>query len=300
LVSGSNRTRASSAIVPIIMLGVLLIAAHVFTVGAFVPPTRTLSDSAVGEKNLHHGANSGFPLKAAAHQDSFASFGTAGAILVGVAAGFAAAAVRHRSQQPCKRAVGSTLCRANPTAVFETSMGMFKVELFLDQMPITVSNFIDLAKSGFYNGVHFHRVIPNFMCQFGCPKAKDPRSPMAGTGGPEDGTSYDVLDGSGKTITRQGGGNIPDEFTAKIPNAPGTLSMANTGRPNTGGSQFFINVKDNNFLNWFDQSTPSQHPVFGKVTEGYDLIVQISEVRTNNRDAPFEPVMMKSITIEGA
>jgi len=281
------------------MLGILLIAAHVLPAGAFAPLTQTLSRSAVREQSLQHLVTPTSQQKRAVRHDSFASFGAAGALLVGAGVGLAAAAARHKSHT-CKRATSSTSCRANPTAVFETSMGMFKAELFLDQMPITVSNFVDLAKSGFYNGVHFHRVIPNFMCQFGCPKAKDPMNPMAGTGGPSDGTSYEVLDGSGEAVTRRGGGNIPDEFTAKIPNKPGTLSMANTGRPNTGGSQFFINVNDNSFLNWYDSSTPSQHPVFGEITEGYDLVVQISKVRTNNRDAPFEPVMMKSITIEGA
>ena len=71
---------------------------------------------------------------------------------------------------------------ANPTATFETSLGTFTAELFLDKMPITAGNFIKLAKSGFYNGLHFHRVIDKFMVQFGCPHSKDPQSPRAGTG----------------------------------------------------------------------------------------------------------------------
>merc|ERR1712173_241135 len=106
-------------------------------------------------------------------------------------------------------------------------------------MPVTASNFIDLAKSGFYDGVHFHRVIPNFMCQFGCPYARDAKSFQAGTGGPPDG-SFKLCDGSDQTVERRNGGNIPDEFTQKFGNEPGTLSMANTGQPNSGGSQFFI------------------------------------------------------------
>merc|ERR1712113_172039 len=100
----------------------------------------------------------------------------------------------------------------------------------------------------------------------------------------------------GKVIKRTGGGNIPDEFTAKISNTPGTLSMANTGRPNSGGSQFFINVNPNNFLDWFDRSTPSKHPVFGKISEGYDIVEKITKVKTRS-DCPIQPVMMKSITI---
>merc|ERR1719231_523390 len=120
------------------------------------------------------------------------------------------------------------------------------------------------------------------MNQFGCPNAKNPNSPRAGTGCPNGGTQYEVLDGSGKVIKRDGGGNIPDEFIDKTGNEPGTLSMANTGQPNSGGSQFFINVANNSFLNWFDRSTPSSHPVFGRVVENYDLVKQISTVRTRN------------------
>jgi len=185
----------------------------------------------------------------------------------------------------------------NPIATLETTMGTFKAELYLDQMPITVSNFIDLAQTGFYNGVHFHRVIPDFMNQFGCPNARDPKSNRAGTGGPQGGTTFKNLK-TGETIKRNAGGNIPDELIAKISNEPGTFSMANTGQPNTGGSQFFINVKHNSFLDWFDRSTPSQHPVFGKVIDGYPLCVQISKVQTRN-DNPVQPIMMKSITISG-
>lgn len=220
--------------------------------------------------------------------------------LAGVAAALAVArrAVATRSRGRRAAAPSAVALRANPVAVFETTMGSFKAEIFLDTMPITSSNFIDLAKSGFYNGVHFHRVIPKFMCQFGCPYAKDATSPRAGTGGPDSGSSFEVLDGSKKMITRRGG-NIPDEFTQKFPNAPATLSMANTGKSDTGGSQFFMNVADNSFLNWFDQSTPSSHPVFGKITEGYDLVEQISQVRRDQRDNPVAPVKMVSITIQG-
>merc|ERR1711976_391403 len=120
-------------------------------------------------------------------------------------------------------------------------------------MPLTASNFIDLAQTGFFNGLHFHRVIPDFMAQFGCPFAKDPKSSRAGTGGPKVGSKFKDL-GTGKEVTRaddgQGGGCIKDELTAKISNEPGTLSMANAG-PNTGGSQFFMNTVHNDFLDWW-------------------------------------------------
>merc|ERR1712060_684326 len=100
---------------------------------------------------------------------------------------------------------------------------------------------------------------------------------------------------AGKEI-RRSGGKIPDEFAAKISNTPGTLSMANTGRPNSGGSQFFINVANNDFLDFFNPSTPSKHPVFGKVVEGFDIVKKITETRTTN-DCPVQPVEMISITI---
>src|SRR6476659_7762194 len=104
----------------------------------------------------------------------------------------------------------------NPTALLETSLGNFRVELFADKMPITAQNFVKLAKSGFYDGLHFHRVISNFMCQFGCPHSRNPKSPDAGTGDGPDGTSKDE--------------HPPD---AKLSNEVGTLSMANTGSPNS-------------------------------------------------------------------
>lgn len=122
-----------------------------------------------------------------------------------------------------------------------------------------------MANSGFYDGLHFHRVIPDFMNQFGCPYAKDPHSNRAGTGGPNPRSTFQGCQGTMYTRNEEGG--IPDELTQRMTNAPGTLSMANTGQPESGGSQFFINVANNNFLDWFDPSSPSAHPVFGKVRE---------------------------------
>ena len=168
---------------------------------------------------------------------------------------------------------------ANPVATFETSEGTFKAEIFLAEMPITAQNFISLAESGFYNGLHFHRVIPGFMLQFGCPHSKDPKSPRAGTGGPPHGT-------------------IKDEFldSAKFSNEPGTLSMANTGRPNSGGSQFFVNTVHNKFLDWFDRSSDSAHPVFGRVTEGMDVVKKI-EALGSRSGATQKALQVTSITI---
>jgi hypothetical protein len=115
----------------------------------------------------------------------------------------------------------SAAAAANPTATFDTTLGKFKAELLLDKLPITCSSFIDLAQSGHYDGVHFHRVIPNFMNQFGCPHAKDPDAPHAGTGGPVSGSVFTVLP-TGEEITRRGG-NIPDEFVDHTSNEPGTV-----------------------------------------------------------------------------
>ena len=133
------------------------------------------------------------------------------------------------------------------------------------------------------------------MNQFGCPHAKDPKSSRAGTGGPPDGTFINLK--TGETETRTNGGNIQDENTSKDSNEPGTLSMANTGRANTGGSQFFLNVANNANLDWFSGGQ-SKHPVFGKVIEGMDLATKISQVKTV-RDNPVEPIKMLKITIEG-
>lgn len=171
---------------------------------------------------------------------------------------------------------------ANPTAVLETSLGKIKVELFVDRMPITANNFLKLAKSGFYDGLHFHRVISGFMLQFGCPYSRDPKSHRAGTGdGPD--------------------GPIPDEHPpgAKISNEPGTLSMANSGAPNSGSCQFFINTVHNKYLDWFSPGQ-SKHPVFGRVIEGMDIVSAIEKTKTDADDRPVTPVRMNKVSVEGA
>ena len=118
------------------------------------------------------------------------------------------------------------------------------------------------------------------MDQFGCPKSKNPKAPDAGTGGPPDGTFKNLV--TGATENRSNGGNIKDEHpaNAKFSNEPGTLSMANTGAPNSGGSQFFMNVVHNDFLDFFSPGE-SKHPVFGKCADqaSFDVMVKISKVR---------------------
>ncbi len=167
---------------------------------------------------------------------------------------------------------------SNPIAKFETSLGQFEAEIFVDKMPITGGNFVKLVKEGFYDGLHFHRVIANFMNQFGCPHSKDPSSPRAGTGQ----SPY---------------GSIPDEHPAdlKLSNEPGTLSMANAG-PNSGSSQFFINTVHNSYLDYFSPGA-SKHPVFGKVTSGMDVVTAINTTPTGPGDRPKTPVQMIKVTI---
>lgn len=167
----------------------------------------------------------------------------------------------------------------NPIAQFDTSLGTFQAEIYLDQMPLTAGNFLKLARAGFYDGLHFHRVIAGFMLQFGCPFSRDPKSPRAGTGDGPDGT-------------------IQDEHpaNAKLSNEPGTLSMANTGAPNSGSCQFFVNTVHNAYLDWFSPG-PSRHPVFGKVVEGLDVVGKIEKARTDANDRPITPVRMNKVTV---
>jgi len=130
---------------------------------------------------------------------------------------------------------------AEKRVVLHTTMGDITIRLY-DGMPVTAGNFEKLVRSGFYDGTLFHRVIDGFMIQGGDPTG-------TGSGGP--------------------GYTIPDEFVKGHSNVRGTVAMANTGRPNTGGSQFFINLVDNTYLDWDDPRTPSAHPVFGEVVGGW-------------------------------
>ena len=161
----------------------------------------------------------------------------------------------------------------NRTAVFDTNQGTIKIELFEDKMPITTKNFIDLAEKGFYDGTKLHRVIANFMIQGGDPLSKDDsKKQIWGTGDP--------------------GYKIEDEFSEGLSNVKGTIAMANAG-PNTGGSQFFINLVPNTYLD-------SKHPVFGKVTEGMEIVEKIGKLETDNGNKPIKPVIIEKITIKEA
>ncbi|HUW43716.1 MAG TPA: peptidylprolyl isomerase [Bacillota bacterium] len=144
-----------------------------------------------------------------------------------------------------------------------TTQGNITIKLY-SEMPVTAGNFKKLVEEGFYNGVIFHRVIDGFMIQGGDPTG-------TGTGGP--------------------GYEIPDEFTNTDldKNDKGTISMANAG-PNTGGSQFFINLADNNFLD-------GRHPVFGKVIDGMGVVNKIGKLDTDAQDKPVEDVKILKASI---
>ena len=156
---------------------------------------------------------------------------------------------------------------ANRIAVFDTNMGEFEIELFEDNTPITTKNFIDLAQEGFYDEVIFHRIIDGFMIQGGDPTG-------TGMGGP--------------------GYTIEDEFTPELTHeSEGILSMANTGRPHTGGSQFFITLAA---TPWLD----GHHTVFGKVIKGMEVVREIGHVKTGPQDRPVHDVVINKITIKDA
>ncbi len=166
----------------------------------------------------------------------------------------------------------------NPIAVITTNLGVIEMELFADTMPVTAGNFIKLAEEDFYNGTKFHRVISNFMIQGGDPNSKGEDESTYGTGGP--------------------GYTIQDEHISGdlLSNTRGTIAMANSG-PNTGGSQFFINLVDNTYLDFDKEPLQSKHPVFGRVINGMDTVDKIGAVDTKEGDIPVDPVVVESIEI---
>lgn len=156
-------------------------------------------------------------------------------------------------------------------ATLHTNKGDITIEFFDTDAPKTVANFIKLAGDKFYDGTKFHRVIKGFMIQGGDPLTKDDtKMALWGTGDP--------------------GYKFADELGPKNKNDIGTISMANSG-PNTNGSQFFINVAANNFLD-------SKHAVFGKVVSGMDVVTKIENTPTNTGDRPVTAVIINSITLK--
>ena len=151
-----------------------------------------------------------------------------------------------------------------PNAAIETSKGRIVIELYRNEAPKTVENFVKLATQGFYNGLIFHRVIPGFMIQTGDPTG-------TGRGGP--------------------GYAFEDEFSPTLRHdGPGVVSMANSG-PDTNGSQFFITLAA---TNWLD----GKHTIFGRVIEGQAVVEQIAAVERDAQDRPRTAVVMKRVTIQ--
>ncbi|MEW6272133.1 MAG: peptidylprolyl isomerase [Thermodesulfobacteriota bacterium] len=165
----------------------------------------------------------------------------------------------------------------NPVVVISTSMGDIEAELYADKAPETVKNFLAYAESGHYDGTVFHRVIKDFMIQGGGMTADMSQKPTKPP--------------------------IKNEADNGLKNQTGTLAMARTSVPDSATSQFFINVKDNGFLD-FKSKTPQGwgYAVFGKVTSGMDVVRKIESVATTSKgmhqDVPSEPVVIKSVTVK--
>lgn len=165
----------------------------------------------------------------------------------------------------------------NPTVKIETSKGDIVVELYADKAPKTVENFLAYVKDGFFDGTIFHRVIPNFMIQGG-------------------GFTEDMQEKPNKDA-------IENEADNGLKNEVGTLAMARTSNPHSATSQFFINVKDNDFLNFSGQTQQGWgYCVFGKITEGMDVVQAMEKVETGNsgmhQDVPKEAITMTKVSIQ--
>jgi len=165
--------------------------------------------------------------------------------------------------------------KGNPMVVLETSLGNIKVELYADKAPITVKNFLDYVKAGYYNGTIFHRVIPNFMIQCGGMTAD----------------MNDKKDGQKPSIK--------NESSNGLKNDEGTLAMARTSVPDSATSQFFINTKNNDFLNKDKSQDGVGYAVFGKVVEGMDVVKKIEAVKTTTKP-PHQNVPVEAVTIKSA
>ncbi|HEY2784457.1 MAG TPA: peptidylprolyl isomerase [Fimbriiglobus sp.] len=173
-------------------------------------------------------------------------------------------------------AATATARAANPVVVMETSMGTIKIELFEDKAPITVKNFLGYVKDKHYDGTIFHRVIPTFMIQ---------------GGGMEPGMK--------EKKTKE---PIKNESSNGLKNTKGTIAMARTSVPDSATSQFFINVKDNDFLDKANARDGVGYCVFGRVTSGMDVVEKIKAVKTETKgqhgDVPVEDVVIKSVKVE--
>ena len=171
----------------------------------------------------------------------------------------------------------------NPRVEIRTNMGSFALELYADKAPKTVANFIQYVNSGFYNGTVFHRVIDGFMIQGG---GFEPDMRQKTTRAP---------------IENEAGAAIK----AGLKNELGTIAMARTPNPHSATAQFFINVKDNGFLDYREPSPQGfGYAVFGRVVQGMDTVLRISKAPTatveQHQDVPRRPIMIESVTLKPA
>jgi cyclophilin family peptidyl-prolyl cis-trans isomerase len=166
------------------------------------------------------------------------------------------------------------MAETNPTVTISTSMGNIRIELDAEKAPITTKNFLDYAADGYYDGLIFHRVIPGFMIQGG---GMDPQMKQKGTKSP-----------------------IKNEATNGLKNKNGSVAMARTNVVDSATAQFFINVKDNDFLDHRSASADAfGYAVFGQVIDGMDVVQKIETVKTRNsgmhQDVPVDPVLINSV-----
>ena len=195
----------------------------------------------------------------------------------------------------------------NPRVTFYTGEGIVEAEIFLDQAPLTASNFLELCASGHYDGLHIHRVLRGFAIQFGCHFSRDLESMLRvekhiGDGAPAAGSRFKLLGGAreGEWVTRdERQGTIVDEHSSELSNRLGTLAMANqNNRPDSAGSQFIFNLANNSCLDWFNKETKSNHVVFGKVRAGLHIITEnIAEGKTDASDAPVRPLCVERVKV---
>ena len=171
--------------------------------------------------------------------------------------------------------LASAAGKGNPMVVLSTSLGDIKIELYQDKAPVTVQNFLEYVKAGYYDGTIFHRVIPGFMVQGG-------------------GMTDDMRD------KREGQrAAIKNESSNGLKNDTGTLAMARTSAPDSATSQFFINVKDNTALNKENAADKVGYAVFGKVVEGMDVVKKIEQVKTATK-GPHQNVPVDAVVIKSA
>lgn len=165
----------------------------------------------------------------------------------------------------------SHLSRESKFVVIDTTLGTIRIALLRSQAPVTSNNFVALAESGFYDSTKFHRIVKGLLVQGGDPLSREPDRELYGTGGP---------------------GYVFDDEIRGVSMVRGVVAMANLGRPKTNGSQFFILVADS------APQLDGKYTIFGRVTEGMDIIDRINSVSVDEKDVPVTPVQIDRISVE--